>query len=146
MIHKPKGEYYGGLVSAPVFKNIISRIHSLDKGKITPLTPDTEIKTTERQNQRIENEYVSQDFQTSKKFNESQTVFISTNNLNVMPDLKGKTIKEAVLILNEWGIKWSLSGTGVVVEQSIPPGQTLNKRKTCILTCSQISTKGARIY
>lgn len=146
MIHKPKGEYYGGLVSAPVFKNIISRIHSLDKGKITPLTPDTEIKTTERQNQRIENEYVSQDFQTSKKFNESQTVFISTNNLNVMPDLKGKTIKEAVLILNERGIKWSLSGTGVVVEQSIPPGQTLNKRKTCILTCSQISTKGARIY
>ncbi len=146
MIHKPKGEYYGGLVSAPVFKNIISRIHSLDKGKITPLTPDTEIKTTERQNQRIENEYVSQDFQTSKKLNESQTVFISTNNLNVMPDLKGKTIKEAVLILNERGIKWSLSGTGVVVEQSIPPGQTLNKRKTCILTCSQISTKGARIY
>jgi len=146
LIHKPKGEYYGGLVSAPVFKNIISRIYSLDKGKITPVTPDTEIKTTERQNQRIENEYVSQDFQTSKKINESQTVFISTNNLNVMPDLKGKTIKEAVLILNERGIKWSLSGTGVIVEQSIPPGQTLNKRKTCILTCSQISTKGARIY
>jgi len=146
LIHKPRGEYYGGLVSAPVFKNIISRIHSLEKGKITPLTPDTEIKTTERQNQRIENEYVSQNFQTSKKLNQSRTVFISTNNLNVMPDLKGKTIKEALLILNERRIKWSLSGTGVVVEQSIPPGQTLNKRKTCILTCSQISTTGARIY
>ena len=48
LITKPKGDYYGGLVSAPVFKNIISRIHSLDKGNTTPSTPDTEIKTTER--------------------------------------------------------------------------------------------------
>ena len=32
LINKPKGEYYGGLVSAPVFKNIISRIHLLEKG------------------------------------------------------------------------------------------------------------------
>jgi cell division protein FtsI (penicillin-binding protein 3) len=146
LIHKPKGAYYGGLVSAPIFKNIISRIHSFDNGKIIPLTPDTEIKTTERPNQKTEKEYASQDFQTDKKLDESQTVFISTNNLKVMPDLKGKTIKEAVLTLNERGIKWSLSGTGVVIEQSIQPGQTVDKRKTCILTCSQISTTGARIY
>jgi beta-lactam-binding protein with PASTA domain len=63
-----------------------------------------------------------------------------------MPDLKGKTIKEAVLKLNERGIKWTLSGTGVVVEQSIPPGQTIDKRKTCILTCSEIRSTGMRIY
>ena len=37
------------------------------------------------------------------------------------------------MILNEIGIKWSISGTGVVIEQSITPGQTINKRKTCIL-------------
>ncbi|MDH3268335.1 MAG: transpeptidase family protein, partial [Ignavibacteria bacterium] len=146
LIHKPKGEYYGGLVSAPVFKNIISRIHSLEKGKITLLTPDTEIKITEHLNQTIEKEYISQDFQLNNKLSESKTVFISTNNVKVMPDLKGKTIKEAVLTLNEKGIKWSLSGTGVVVEQSIPPGQTVDKKKTCILTCTQISTTGARIY
>ncbi len=146
LIHKPKGDYYGGLVSAPVFKNIISRIHSLDKGKITPLTPDTEIKTTELPNQKTEKEFASRDFPTNNKLNEAQTVFISTNNEKIMPDLKGKTIKEAVLTLNERGIKWSLSGTGVVVEQSIPPGQTIDKRKTCILTCSQNSTTGARVY
>ena len=146
LIYKPKGEYYGGLVSAPVFKNIISRIHSLEKGNTKPLTPDTEIKTTEHPNQKTEKEYAAQDFQTNKNLDESQTVFVSTNNKKVMPDLRGKTIKEAVLNLNERGIKWSLTGTGVVVEQSISPGQTVNKRKTCILTCSQISTTGARIY
>ncbi len=76
----------------------------------------------------------------------NQNVFIADNKLNVMPNLRGKTIKEALLILNELGIKWSISGSGVVSEQSIPPGQVMNKRKTCILTCSQISVTGARIY
>jgi len=146
LITKPKGDYYGGLVSAPVFKNIITRIHTLDKRNITPSTPNTEIKITKSPGQSTGKEYVSQDFQTNKKPNESQTVFISTNNLKVMPDLKGKTIKEAVLTLNERGIKWSFSGAGIVVEQSIPPGQTVDKRKTCILTCSQISSTGTRIY
>ncbi|MCW8805007.1 MAG: transpeptidase family protein, partial [Ignavibacteriaceae bacterium] len=146
LITKPKGDYYGGLVSAPVFKNIISRIHSLDKGNTIPSTPDTEIKTTERLNQKTEKEYAPLDFQSSNELKESQSVFISTNNLKVMPDLKGKTIKEAVLKLNERGIKWTLSGTGVVVEQSIPPGQTIDKRKTCILTCSEIRSTGMRIY
>jgi len=63
-----------------------------------------------------------------------------------MPDLRGKTIKEAVLILNEKGVKWRLSGTGVVIEQSIPPGNIINKRMTCSLNCSQMITNGARIY
>jgi len=63
-----------------------------------------------------------------------------------MPDLIGKTIKEALLILNDLGVKWSISGSGVVAKQSISPGQTINQRKTCILTCSQLSTSKARIY
>ena len=146
LINQPKGEYYGGLVSAPVFKNIISRINSLEKGKIEPPVPDPEIKTTEKLKQKTEKEFTHQDIKTNKDQHKSENVFVSTNSLNLMPDLRGKTIKEAVLILNERGIKWSLSGTGVVAEQSIPPGETFNKRKTCILTCSQISSTGARIY
>jgi cell division protein FtsI (penicillin-binding protein 3) len=146
LIHKPKGEYYGGLVSAPVFKNIISRIHSLEQGKIEQTTPETEIKTTENKNQTTGSDFVQREIRSDKELNKTNNVFISTNNLNVMPDLRGKTIKEAVLILNEKGIKWSLSGTGIVVEQSIPPGEAFNKRKTCILTCSQIISTGARIY
>jgi beta-lactam-binding protein with PASTA domain len=84
--------------------------------------------------------------QQDKDSKESQSIFVADNKLHTMPDLRGKTIKEALLILNELGVKWSISGSGVVAEQSILPGQALNKRKTCILTCSQISTTGARIY
>jgi len=146
LINKPKGEYYGGLVSAPVFKNIIKRIHALDSRIMNKQIPDTEIKTTENLNTINKNEFAGHNFLENEKLNESKNVFISSSNKNIMPDLRGKTIKEAVLILNERGIRWSLSGTGLVIEQSIAPGDIVSSKKTCSLNCSQMVTSGARIY
>ncbi|MDD3044590.1 MAG: penicillin-binding transpeptidase domain-containing protein [Candidatus Delongbacteria bacterium] len=34
IINSPKGNYYGGTVSAPVFRNIISRIYDIDRSKL----------------------------------------------------------------------------------------------------------------
>jgi cell division protein FtsI (penicillin-binding protein 3) len=146
LIHKPKGQYYGGLVSAPVFKNILTRIYELEKGKYDRQKPNTDIKIADNKNQDSDNDLIEYDIQSVEDLNESRNVFIADNNRNIMPDLKGKTIKEALVILNDLGIKWSISGSGVIKEQSIPAGQILNKRITCLLTCSQISTTGTRIY
>jgi cell division protein FtsI (penicillin-binding protein 3) len=146
LIHKPKGQYYGGLVSAPVFKNILTRIYELEKGKYDRQKPNTDIKIADNKNQGSDNDLVQYDLQSNEDLNESQNVFIADNNRNIMPDLKGKTIKEALVILNDLGIKWRISGSGVIKEQSIPAGQVLNKRITCLLTCSQISATGTRIY
>jgi cell division protein FtsI (penicillin-binding protein 3) len=146
LITKPKGEYYGGLVSAPVFKNIVSRIHSLEKRTSDSPNIDTEIKTTEIKTLSDNKKIVQKEILPARETNRSKNVFVSGKNLNIMPDLKGMTIKEAVSTLNEMGIKWSISGAGIVVEQSITPGQAINKRKTCMLTCSQITSSGARIY
>ena len=146
LIHKPKGQYYGGLVSAPVFKNILTRIYELEKGKYDRQKPNTDIKIADNKNQGSDNDLIEYDIQSDEDLNESRNVFIADNNRNIMPDLKGKTIKEALVILNDLGIKWSISGSGVIKEQSIPAGQVLNKRITCLLTCSQISTTGTRIY
>ena len=146
LINKPKGEYYGGLVSAPVFKNIIKRIHEIDNKIMNREIPETEIKTTENFNTINEDKFVNKDFLEDSKMSEPKNVFTSSSNKNIMPDLRGKTIKEAVLILNEKGIRWRLSGTGVVVEQSISPGEIINSKKICSLNCSQMITTGARIY
>ena len=146
LIHKPKGQYYGGLVSAPVFKNILTRIYELEKGKYDRQKPNTDIKIAANKNQGSDNDLVQYDIQSDEDLNKSRNVFIADNNRNIMPDLKGKTIKEALVILNDLGIKWSISGSGVITEQSIPAGQVLNKRITCLLTCSQISATGTRIY
>lgn len=146
LISKPKGHYYGGLVSAPVFKNILTRIYELEKGKYDQHKPNTDIKIAENKNQSSNYEFVHDELKHANELNESRNVFAADNNQNLMPDLGGKTIKDALSVLNDLGIKWSISGSGVVAEQSIPPGQKINKRMTCILTCSQISTAGARIY
>lgn len=146
LITKPKGEYYGGLVSAPVFKNIVSRIHSLEKRTSKSQIIDKEIKTSKINNQSGNVRIVQKEIHPTSETNHSKNVFVSGKNLNIMPDLIGMTIKEAVLTLNEMEIKWSISGAGIVVEQSITPGQAINKRKTCVLTCSQITSSGARIY
>jgi len=146
LITKPRGEYYGGLVSAPVFKNIVSRIYSLEKRTSDSQFIDTEFKTTQINNKSENVKIVQKEICSTRETNRSKNVFVSGKNLNIMPDLKGMTIKEAVSALNEIGIKWSISGAGIVVEQSITPGQAINKRKTCVLTCSQITSSGARIY
>lgn len=145
LINKPKGDYYGGLVSAPVFKNIIKRIHSLDEDKLKP-KQNIDLKLTENTNINRELNLIKSDEHHEMESSESKNVFAFTDNINVMPDLRGMTIKEAVLLLNDRGIKWSLSGSGVVVDQSIPPGQAINKRKTCMLSCAQIKTANTRIY
>ena len=146
LIHKPKGQYYGGLVSAPVFKNILARIYELERGNYDRPKPNTDIKIADNKNQGTNNDFVQYDFQSDDNLSESGNVFITDNNRNIMPDLRGKTIKEALVILNDLGIKWSISGSGVITEQSIPAGQVFSKRKTCLLTCSQIGTTGTRIY
>jgi cell division protein FtsI/penicillin-binding protein 2 len=146
LIHKPKGQYYGGLVSAPVFKNILTRIYELEKGKYDRQKPNTDIKIADNKNQDSDNDLIEYDIQSDEDMNESRNIFIADNNRNIMPDLKGKTIKEALVILNDLGIKWTISGSGVIKEQSITAGQVLNKRITCLLICSQISETGTRIY
>jgi cell division protein FtsI (penicillin-binding protein 3) len=146
LINKPKGHYYGGLVSAPVFKNILLRIYNLEKGKYEHSTPSSDIKITRNENQVPQSNLVFKQLTNVDDLSIDRNTFISSNQRNVMPDVRGKTLKEAILILNELGILWKISGSGVVYDQSITPGQLLTKRKACVLTCSQINSTGARIY
>jgi cell division protein FtsI/penicillin-binding protein 2 len=146
LIAKPKGEYYGGLVSAPVFKNIIKRIHSIDEGNIEPELQESDIKITEKTDQLKELNIVPSENLSHVQTRSKENLFAFGSSVNVMPNLSGMTIKEAVLQLNEIGIKWSISGSGVVVNQSIKPGEVINKRKTCVLNCSQINTASTRVY
>ena len=146
LINEPKGKYYGGLVAAPMFKNILSRILSLEKIDKQHPVMENDIKTVQKELPDHKQESISYKLKSTKNFSENENIFISDNNQAVMPDLRGKTIKEALLVLNELGVRFNISGSGVVVEQSITPGSLINGKKTCVLTCSQVVTTGARIY
>ena len=146
LINEPKGKYYGGLVAAPVFKEILTRILSLKQNNSSQPVKEIEIKSAN--NEAVDNKSESIVQEANSKINDqsNNSLFISDNMKNIMPDLKGKTIKEALMILNDLGVRFSISGSGVVIEQSLTPGSTVNTKKTCILKCSQVVTTGARIY
>jgi cell division protein FtsI (penicillin-binding protein 3) len=146
LINEPKGKYYGGVVAAPVFKDIVKRILSLEKIDQHQPALQTDIKTVKNEMPDHKSESLTYKIESEKSLSESENTFISDNNQILMPDLRGKTIKEALLILNEMGIRFSISGSGVVIEQSIVPGGPIKNKKTCLLTCSQVVTTGARIY
>jgi cell division protein FtsI (penicillin-binding protein 3) len=145
LITKPKGKYYGGMVAAPVFKRINEKILALGKRNWNENYPYEEMKTVKNDTSPNKENY-SFINQNEKNINRTENVFVSTSSQNVMPDLKGKTIKEALLIMNEMGIQCSISGSGVVVNQSIAPGSVIKGRKSCRITCLQIITEGASIY
>jgi cell division protein FtsI/penicillin-binding protein 2 len=147
LINKPKGEYYGGKVSAPVFKRIAERI----------INDDPEIflndeKTFEPNNQDHKNEILDKQIFVnnieSKKpsFKTLKQENIEIANQNIMPDLRGNTVKEALVVINQLPIQYDLIGSGVVVKQSIKPGTTINKNKTCTIYCSDETINGTRIY
>jgi cell division protein FtsI (penicillin-binding protein 3) len=63
-----------------------------------------------------------------------------------MPNLINSSIKDAIFALTKLGIKYKIKGSGIIISQSIPAGETLGKNETCILECSEINVRGASLY
>jgi cell division protein FtsI (penicillin-binding protein 3) len=145
LINKPKGKYYGGLVAAPVFKNIVSRINALRKGELQEPILNDDYRSVKNKIDVNDDDPIYSILNNGNQ-TEVKNVFMSGYNKNFMPDLRGKTIKEALLFLNEMEMNCNISGSGVIVEQSISPGTSIINKKTCSLKCSQVSSTGLRIY
>ena len=56
-----------------------------------------------------------------------------------MPNLKNYTKRDAIKILNDLGLKYSIVGSGKVVSQSIKQGTKLNNVLICNLKCQSLS-------
>ena len=106
MFSKPKvGRYeqYGGVIAAPVFSKVANRIISYKN-----LTPDNISVLEEQVYKKKATEYHS---------------------LIEMPNLKGKSIREAMRILVALDIKISIKGEGVIKTQLPNPGSSLKNIK-----------------
>ncbi len=53
---------------------------------------------------------------------------------NTVPDVKGMGAKDAVYLLESYGLKVKIQGRGKVVRQSYPPGKTVVENAECLLT------------
>ncbi len=139
VIYSPSNGKYGGTIAAPIFRNAMNRIVESDIN----LLPDNVIKD--------ENEYrifervtftgggntikdyanpSNEETETRKKNDKETAATRST-----MPNLDGYSVREAVAIIAEMGLKSKVQGRGRVVYQSIPPGTKIEKGNMCEIKC-----------
>ncbi len=103
--NKRKG-YYGAQVAAPVFKEIAVKIYHDG--------PEVQDKKVLLENPEL-----------LRDINNSKTASVSRKGL--MPNVKGVPARDAIYLLENMGLKVTMSGSGVVRKQSIAPGRRVKK-------------------
>lgn len=118
VIHEPDKEvgYYGADVSGPVFKKIAQKIYT-----DTPIIDAVE---------NLEENHVSVERSFETYYDVAQTY------KTVMPDLKGMPAMDAIVLLENMGMKVQLVGAGKVVRQSVTSGTKLKPKQTIVLKLS----------
>lgn len=119
VVHEPNtagNNYYGADVAGPVFKRIAQKI-------FTDAPSTNEIKNLDKKNAVQEANYANYYAKAQQK-------------PSVIPNLKGMSGMDAVALLGNLGIKVKIIGIGKVQNQSVAPGQSLDKNTTIILELS----------
>ena len=132
LVDEPTKNQYGGVVAAPVFREIASRAITYS-GAIVPDAvrqaekDDKPDKDKGRQRglklSRLDVPFLArEDVQTSRPPSMQQPGHLAKASSRV-PDVKGKTVRNAVELFARAGVVPELKGTGTrVVRQSPPPG------------------------
>lgn len=117
VVHKPNVEagYYGADVAGPVFKRIAQKIY-------TDAPSTNEVK-------QLDNNIPSQE----KSYNKLYDIKTSEH---IMPNVKGMPVMDAIVLLENLGLKVKVTGRGKVVRQSIDKGQRFNKNQVITLELS----------
>jgi len=145
IVNSPNEEKYGGKVAAPIFKNIIERILKTDLKKFQEAEEyisnnNFETKMVSTTNEKEITPEVINVVIASSNFTNSETKKI------IMPDLRGYTVKDALIKLNLLGLKYDINGSGIVTSQSINPGKKVKQNQICKINCSETIISGANIY
>jgi cell division protein FtsI/penicillin-binding protein 2 len=139
-MEKPQREKYGGSVAAPIFKRVVSEI----------LEAHPEI-VPERKKIIREKDGYEKLFAHSPKKNGSEKILVSADvkprttkkikisgvNASVMPDLRGKSKREAIAVLNMLGLKYKFNGHGRITKQSVKPGSKIREGIVVELACGR---------
>lgn len=142
VINDPKGEYYGSLVSGPVFRKIADRIYAGDVkmysdvkenlvgNTVVPSAKAGESKATQK---------VYQAFGIKALYAAKSDYFNSVDTSNgiayqenipvkgIMPNVAGMGLKDAMYLIGNAGLKARVKGSGKVIGQSIAAGTTIGK-------------------
>ncbi|MBK7561824.1 MAG: transpeptidase family protein [Chitinophagaceae bacterium] len=143
--------HYGGTLAAPVFREIATKLYAMYVEKKNPsmyaAKKDSSGFFYAGNAQDIKNVYstlgmnfldsVAQSNWVSVYADNFQTVMKSANvRQQVMPNVRGMGLKDAVYLLENMGLKVAIRGRGKITMQSVAPGTSLAKGITVILELS----------
>ncbi len=124
--------YYGNLVAGPVFKEIADKVYAT-KFFNAPPEPDYSLPIVKR-GYRDDTEYLLAELGVKyeqggkdkwiESFSHHDTLQLKELEIieNLVPDVTGMGLKDALFILENSGLKVTVKGRGKVVSQSIRPG------------------------
>jgi cell division protein FtsI/penicillin-binding protein 2 len=141
LVNAPKqNSYYGGDVAAPVFNEVATKIISLNPSLIEQQQgKKADAHFSYAGNNSTQPESVFASVQSPAKAYEIDYT------KKVMPNLEGKSLREAIKILSMFRVKCEITGSGKIISQSILAGTSIIKGMFCKLT-AQNETNGIALY
>lgn len=142
VINDPKGDYYGSLVSGPVFRKIADRIYAGDVNMYTNVkqnlvgnTNAPEAKAGHSQaTKKVYNAFgiktlyaAKSDYFTSIDTSNGVTYQENLPVKGIMPNVSGMGLKDAMYLVGNAGLKARVKGSGKVTNQSIEAGSRVGK-------------------
>ena len=135
MLDEPMQPYHWGSEGAAVaFKRVMERIINMDDEIIPPVR---EQKSVEYVNSLIKDDFIIQQDEPVVVQVSRLPIVLSTvanfSNKVPMPEVRGFSMRKAMTVLRQAGLKIQIQGSGKVTWQSPKPGSILNKGSTCIV-------------
>ncbi len=122
VIDEPKGNIYGGVVAAPAFKRIVE--NSLPYLNVYP--KGTQIV-------KNESEFIPKSEVQGNEPLPEEVKMAKGMGKEVMPDLTGLSMRNAMNRIEGKGLIIKISGNGKVIEQTPRPGAVIEKGDICYL-------------
>lgn len=135
IIDESKGAIYGGVVAAPIFREIAAQ--ALRVLGHYPPTPNLPVlaATPARKNGEApapaEVQPVQAGMVPTVEASLTPTPAKTAEALKVMPDLRGLTIRQVLDLLHRAGVRCKLDGSGLAVAQDPAPGAALSPGDVC---------------
>ncbi|MFP3867466.1 MAG: penicillin-binding protein [Desulfobacteraceae bacterium] len=117
IIDEPKGAIYGGVVAAPVFREIAGKSLRF-LGYYPQIEPDSDPSRA------------CQIVDCSLRFARPQPKLIN-GPFEVMPDFQGQTIRQVLKALHRSGLRCRIEGSGIAVSQQPQPGARISPGDLC---------------
>jgi cell division protein FtsI (penicillin-binding protein 3) len=138
LVNSPQVGGYGGLVAAPIFKEITRRaLTSLQES----YQNDSKESLKDEGINLIKTKAIEEQTELHEQVEIVNAINRNTLSPDFMPDLRNYSLREALVVLTKLGVKHQIIGSGKIISQSIMPGYKIKKGMICRITCSQQSKK-----